>query len=68
MNKAAIFIRHKTLPGKREEVRKVWERYMQPLIAQNKGHEAYFYCYDDTTLTRSVFISSILAVRRRKHF
>ncbi len=21
---------------------------MQPLIAQNKGHEAYFYCYDNT--------------------
>ncbi len=34
MNKAAIFIRHQALPGQREEVRKVWERHMQPLIAE----------------------------------
>lgn len=47
MSKVALFIKHKSLPGKRDEVRAVWERYMQPKIAQNKAHEAYFYCYDD---------------------
>ena len=47
MSKVAIFIKHRSLPGKRDEVRKVWERHMQPQIAQNKAHEAYFYCYDN---------------------
>jgi quinol monooxygenase YgiN len=47
MSKVALFIKHKTVPGKREEVRRVWERLMQPQIAQDKAHEAYFYCYDD---------------------
>lgn len=47
MTKVALFIKHKSLPGKRAEVRGVWERHMQPRIAQNEAHEAYFYCYDD---------------------
>lgn len=47
MSKVALFIKHKSLPGKRDEVRAVWERYMQSKIARNKAHEAYFYCYDD---------------------
>lgn len=47
MSKVAIFIKHKALPGKRDEVKRVWERYMSPLISQNENHEAYFYCYDD---------------------
>ena len=47
MSKVALFIKHKSLPGKRDEVRRVWERHMQPQIAQNKAHQAYFYCYDD---------------------
>ncbi|MBA3832864.1 MAG: antibiotic biosynthesis monooxygenase [Chthoniobacterales bacterium] len=47
MSRIALFIRHKTMPGKRDEVREVWERHMQPLIVRNKSHEAYFYCFDD---------------------
>ena len=43
----ALFIRHKTQPGRRDQVRAVWERHMQPAIAQNQGHAAYFYCFDD---------------------
>ncbi len=43
----ALFIRHKSLPGKRDQVRRVWERHLQPHIARNAAHEAYFYCYDD---------------------
>jgi quinol monooxygenase YgiN len=43
----ALFIRHKTLPGKRDQVRSVWERHMAPAIAANPGHTAYFYCFDD---------------------
>ena len=46
-NKVALFITHKALPGKRDEVKKVWEKYMQPEIANNEDHENYFYCYND---------------------
>ena len=47
MNKVALFITHKALPGKRDEVRRVWQKHLQPAIAGNPAHEAYFYCFDD---------------------
>jgi quinol monooxygenase YgiN len=47
MSKTALFIRHQALAGKRDEVRRVWEKHLQPSIAANAAHEAYFYCYDD---------------------
>lgn len=46
-NKVALFIMHRALPGKRDQVRQVWERHMQALITQNRAHENYFYCYDN---------------------
>jgi hypothetical protein len=46
MTKIALLIQHKTKPGKRDRVHQIWERYMQPNIAKNPGHEAYFYCFD----------------------
>jgi quinol monooxygenase YgiN len=50
----ALFITHRTLPGKRDEVRHVWEAHMAPEIAKNAGHLAYFYCFanDDSDLIR----------------
>jgi quinol monooxygenase YgiN len=47
MESIALFIRHKTLPGKRDQVRSVWEKYMAPAISANPGHTDYFYCFDD---------------------
>jgi quinol monooxygenase YgiN len=47
MSKIALFIKHTAKPGMRDEVRKVWEKHLQPEAAQNPAHEAYFYCYDD---------------------
>lgn len=47
MSKVALFIKHKTLPGKRDAVRQVWMRHMQPNIERNPAHEAYFYCFDN---------------------
>jgi quinol monooxygenase YgiN len=47
MTKTALFIKHKALPGKRNEVRRIWEKHLQNRIAENAAHEAYFYCYDD---------------------
>ena len=43
----ALIIKHKTTPGKRDEVRKIWEKHMAPAIAANPGHTAYFYCFDN---------------------
>lgn len=43
----ALIIKHKTLPGRRDEVRGVWERHMMPAIQSNPGHTAYFYCLDN---------------------
>ena len=48
MTAFALIIKHTTQPGKREEVRKIWERHMAPAIASNPGHTAYFYCFDNT--------------------
>ena len=47
MTSFALIIKHKTKPGKRDEVRKVWEKHMAPAIAANPGHTAYFYCLDN---------------------
>ena len=44
MSKAALFIKHKALPGRREQVHRVWEKHLRPHIAANSAHEAYFYC------------------------
>lgn len=48
MSQIALFVKHKTLPGTRDEVRKVWEKHMAPAIAANAGHTAYFYCFDNS--------------------
>jgi len=48
MSKTALFITHRALPGKRDEVRRVWEKHLQRNIAADAAHEAYFYCYDDS--------------------
>jgi quinol monooxygenase YgiN len=41
----ALFIQHKTLPGKRDDVQRVWQKHMMPAIAINDGHTAYFYSF-----------------------
>jgi quinol monooxygenase YgiN len=50
MTSLALIIKHKTQPGKRDEVRKVWERHMAPAVSANPGHLAYFYCFDNADL------------------
>ena len=47
MTSFALIVKHRTQPGKRDEVRAVWERHMAPAIAVNPGHSAYFYCFDN---------------------
>ena len=47
MSEIALLIRHKTRPGKRDEVVKLWERHLRSSIADNPAHEAYSYCLDN---------------------
>jgi len=46
MSKTALFIRHQAKPGKRDDVRRVWEAHVKPRAAANPAHEAYYFCYD----------------------
>ncbi len=45
MTPLALIVRHKTKPGRRDEVRAVWEKHMAPAVSANPGHVAYFYCF-----------------------
>jgi quinol monooxygenase YgiN len=47
MTSLALIVKHKTKAGKRDEVRKVWEKHMAPAISANPGHITYFYCFDN---------------------
>ena len=46
MPQVAVFITHRALPGRRDDVRRTWEDHMRPAIAANPAHAAYFYCLD----------------------
>ena len=48
MAQIALIIKHQTLPGRRDEVRQVWERHMATAITANSEHLAYFYCFDNS--------------------
>ena len=37
MSKSATYVRHKAKPGKRDEVRRVWDRYARDFVAGNDG-------------------------------
>lgn len=45
MSGHTLAIQHRTKPGRRADVQKVWRKHMQPAIAANEGHLAYFYCF-----------------------
>lgn len=47
MSEKAIYIRHKAQPGKRDEVKRIWEKYARPYIERNGAQLAYFYGFDD---------------------
>jgi quinol monooxygenase YgiN len=46
MTKTALFVQHQARPGQRDEVRRVWEKYVKPRAAANPAHEQYFFCFD----------------------
>ena len=44
---SALFVRHKALPGKREEARRIWEKHVRPRVEKNPDHLAYYFCFED---------------------
>lgn len=48
MSKNATFVRHTAKPGKRDEVRRVWEKYARDYVAGSEGTLSCYYCYDDS--------------------
>jgi quinol monooxygenase YgiN len=47
MSPLALFITLKTLPGRRDELRSIWEKHIAPAILANPEHMAYFCCIDN---------------------
>ena len=47
MSKKMTFVRLKAKPGKRDEVRRVWETYARAFAEGNPGFLSVYYCYDD---------------------
>ncbi len=46
MSKLAAFIKVKCQPGKRDEVRKLYEEYIKPHAMEEEAVEFVCYCYD----------------------
>jgi quinol monooxygenase YgiN len=47
MNKQALYIRHKAKPGKREDVRRIWEKYARAYLEAAGRQLVYVYGFDD---------------------
>lgn len=45
MSQHALFLQHRTKPGARDAVQKVWQKHMQPTIDSNAGHQVYVYSF-----------------------
>ena len=47
MSKSATLVRHKAKPGRRDDLRRVWEKYARDYVAGSNVALTYYYCYDD---------------------
>ena len=47
MSKLALVIKTRCQPGKRDEVRDLWQKHLQPHSESNTGQEMYVFCYDN---------------------
>jgi len=47
MTNSALFIKHTAKPGKRDEVKRVWEKFVRDYVATSERQPAYFYCFDN---------------------
>lgn len=42
----AVMLKGRTLPGKREELHRLWSEHLRPRAAQNAAQRAYAFCFD----------------------
>lgn len=42
----SLFVTHRALPGRRDDVRTVWDEHLRPIIEANPDHLSYTYGYD----------------------
>lgn len=47
MTKKALYIRHKAKPGKRDAVKRIWEKYARSYVEAADGQVVYVYGFDD---------------------
>ena len=53
MAKLAMFVKAKTQPGKREQMKQIWEKIVKQRVEGEENVEHYFFCYaieDDDTI------------------
>lgn len=46
MDKTVLILKVKTRPGRRDELRALWEEHLRPRAETNAAQELYLYCYD----------------------
>ena len=63
-----LFGKFTAQPGKRDDVRKVWEKHMAPAISANPGHTAYFYCFDNNEPNSIYAFQQYLSVEASQDF
>ncbi len=47
MSKSVTVVRHTAKPGKRDEVLRVWKKYVADYVAGHDSSLGYYYCFDD---------------------
>ena len=48
MTTKALYIRHKAQPGKRDEVKRIWEKHARAYVEKASGQIVYVYGFDDS--------------------
>lgn len=43
----AVLVRHRAKPGQRDQVLRVWEKYVKPRAESNPAHLHYHFCFDN---------------------
>jgi quinol monooxygenase YgiN len=46
MAKLAVMVKTRTQPGKRDDVRRLWDAHLRPRVEANAAQEVYFFCED----------------------
>lgn len=47
MNEICLFLKVRTVDGKRDTVRKLWEKHLKQRATENENQIVYYYCFDN---------------------